>query len=130
MEGPLFPTCKRTVFKLLFEESLKSLHSSTMSTTLRVPTVSLRKVPIAFPVVTCFDIFFSHISFFKLDRRSFAFSLERNKSLIRSFKCFCKNKVGNGIILRIWRVGRNEFVGVVFISTAINSIKPILRRHW
>ena len=30
MESLLFSTCKRTVFKLLFEESIKSFHLSTM----------------------------------------------------------------------------------------------------
>ena len=88
MEDLLFLTYKRTVFKFLFEESIKSFYLSTMYYTqswkklFNIMAVTKKfhnfecqiKIPIVFPVVTYFDIFFNYISF--LDARSSALSLE------------------------------------------------------
>ena len=49
----------------------------------------------------CFGaLFMAHPVFrsFNLDARSSAFVLERHKSLIKSFRCFCKNKMGSSVV--------------------------------
>ena len=93
-----------------------------------------RKVPIAFPVVTYFDIFFNHILFFNLDARSTAFFLERHKFLIRLFtyRCFCENKMVSSVVSYSESVELAEMNSSELSLLALQSItsRQSLRRHW